>query len=531
MSSISPEVDVAIVGAGFAGMYQLQRARAAGLTARVIERGSDVGGTWYWNRYPGARCDIPSLEYSYQFDDELQQEWEWQERYAPQPEILSYANHVADRFDLRDDISFNTSVTGARFADGHWLITTDSDLAVSAQFLVMATGCLSSTNVPDFPGLDTFTGPVYHTGKWPHDPVDFQGHRVGVIGTGSSGIQSIPIIAEQAASLTVFQRTANYAIPAHNEALDPERQADVKSRYSDFRAANRTMSSAFGAEFPQNDAAAMSVSESERFQQYEDAWRAGGLPFLRSFNDLALDAEANETAAEFVRSKIRQVVKDPATAELLSPKQTIGCKRLCVDSGYFETFNRDTVSLVDVSSEPISHFTSNGVVVGDTEFEFDAVVLATGFDAMTGSLLAMDIRGTDGVTLQEAWAEGPKNYLGLTIAGFPNLFTVTGPGSPSVLTNMMVSIEQHVDFITDTIEALRSQGLATIEATTEAQEEWVSHVNGIADLTLFTTCNSWYLGANVPGKKRVFMPLLGFPGYVKKCDEVVANGYEGFVLT
>ncbi len=511
-------------------MYQLHKARSAGLSARVIERGADVGGTWYWNRYPGARCDVPSLEYSFQFDDALQQEWEWQERYAPQPEILSYANHVADRFDLRRDITFDTSVVGARFSDNRWLVTTDSDLKLNAQFLVMATGCLSSTNVPDFPGLESFAGTVYHTGKWPHDPVGFQDLRVGVIGTGSSGIQSIPIIAEQAASLTVFQRTANYAIPAHNAALDPARQADVKSRYADFRAANRQMTSAFGAEFPQNDASAMSVSESERFQQYEDAWMSGGLPFLRSFNDLALDAEANETAAEFVRSKIRQVVKDPAVADLLCPTQTIGCKRICVDSGYFETFNRENVTLVDVSTEPVSHFTPDGLVVGDTEFEFDAVVLATGFDAMTGSLLAMDICGRDGISLQDAWAEGPKNYLGLTIAGFPNLFTVTGPGSPSVLTNMLVSIEQHVDFITDTIESLRANGQSTIEATTNAQDAWVSHVNGLADLTLFTTCNSWYLGANVPGKKRVFMPLLGFPGYVKKCDEVVANGYEGFDL-
>jgi cation diffusion facilitator CzcD-associated flavoprotein CzcO len=522
--------DAVVVGAGFAGMYMLHRLRQLGLRAHVYEAGTDVGGTWYWNRYPGARCDIESMEYSYQFDDQLQQEWEWSERYAPQPEILSYAKHVADRFDLRRDIEFDTRVEAASFDETsrRWTIRTDAGAEVTAQYLIMATGCLSSTNIPDFDGLDSFEGPTYHTGRWPHEGVDFTGQRVAVIGTGSSAIQLIPIVAEQASELTVFQRTATYAVPAHNRPLDPQEQAAIKADYRGLRARNALTMTAFGSRTPGNEESALLVEPDERRRQFEQRWEQGGLPFLGAFGDLLFSAEANDLAAEFVRGKIRDIVDDPAVAELLSPKTVIGCKRMCVDTGYYAAFNRPNVHLVDVSSEPIDGITPRGVRVGDAEYEVDCIIFATGFDAMTGALLAIDIKGRNGQTLRDAWAAGPTTYLGLSVVGFPNFFTITGPGSPSVLTNMIPSIEQHVEFIADCIAYLRDHDFATIEASQEAQDAWVEHVNMIADLTLYPTCNSWYLGANVPGKPRVFMPLLGFAPYVERCNEVVAKGYEGF---
>jgi len=527
------EVDVVIVGAGFAGMFMLHRARGIGLSARVIEAAGGVGGTWYWNRYPGARCDVESMEYSYQFSEELQQEWEWTERYATQPEILEYANHVADRFDLRRDMQFDTRVRSATYDEqsDRWTIRTDGGGELSAQFLVMATGCLSSARVPDFPGLERFEGETYHTGKWPHDGVDFAGRRVGVIGTGSSAIQSIPIIASQARELTVFQRTASYSVPANNGPISEDEKQAIKRDYAAFRAQNSLMPTAIGSRLPIADSLATTVAPEERERIYEERWEHGGLPFLGAFLDLLFDPNANETAAEFVRAKIHGIVKDPEVAERLSPKTVIGCKRLCVDTGYFETYNRDNVELVDVSETPIDEITRHGLRVGDREFEFDSIVFATGFDAMTGALLKIDIRGRDGLSLRDAWAAGPHTYLGLGSVGFPNLFTISGPGSPSVLTNMIVSIEQHVNWITDCIEYLRDNGYRRIEATPEAQDAWVAHVNAVADFTLFPKCNSWYLGANVPGKPRVFMPLLGYPMYVDKCNEVAAKGYEGFALT
>ena len=529
----SNDVDAVVVGAGFAGMYMLHRLRSFGLAARVFEAGSGVGGTWYWNRYPGARCDIESMEYSYQFSEELQQEWEWTERYAPQPEILAYANHVADRFDLRPDIQFDTRVESAAFdeAANRWTVHTDRGDGVTAQFVVMATGCLSSTNTPDIPGKSTFAGATYHTGRWPHAGVDFAGLRVGVVGTGSSAIQSIPIIAGQAEHLFVFQRTATYSVPADNGPLDPDVRAEIKADYADFRARNRTMFVAFGANTPMNDASALATDEDERRRVYEERWRRGGLTFLGAFNDLIVDHSANATAAEFVRAKIREIVHDAAVAELLSPDTVIGCKRLCVDTGYFATFNRPNVTLVDVSSIPIDQITPSGLCAGGREYELDCIVFATGFDAMTGALLGVDIRGREGRALADAWATGPRTYLGLGVAGFPNLFTISGPGSPSVLTNMIVSIEQHVEFIADAIAYARANDVATIEADEQAQDEWVDHVNMVADFTVYPSCNSWYLGANVPDKPRVFMPLIGFPPYVDKCNDVVAKGYEGFILS
>jgi cyclohexanone monooxygenase len=531
-SGMSTDFDAVVIGAGFAGMYMLHRLRQKGFSARVLEAGKGVGGTWYWNRYPGARCDVESVQYSYQFSPELEQEWEWSERYATQPEILRYANHVADRFDLRRDIRFETRVTKAVFdeASNSWTVETDRGDRIAARFVITAMGCLSSPNTPKIPGLADFKGPTYHTGNWPHEDVDFTGKTVGVIGTGSSAIQSIPIIAKQARQLTVFQRTANYTIPAHNAPLDPDYVRRVKASYPQMR--KRAKTKPAGIDFDINMASAIAASEEERRKVFEDRWTYGGLGFMASFVDLLLNDESNRTAADFVRGKIREIVKDPATAEILSPKNVIGCKRLCVDTGYWETFNRPNVTLVDIGDEPIECITATGVRAKGRDYAFDCLVLATGFDAMTGALLKVDIRGRGGITLKERWSEGPKTYLGLTIAGFPNLFTITGPGSPSVLTNMLPSIEQHVDFIADCLEALRARGANVIEPTEDAQEAWVGEVGNSASITLRSTCSSWYVGANIPGKPRVFMPYIGgLPAYIEACEAVVAEGYRGFALS
>jgi cyclohexanone monooxygenase len=524
------DFDAIIVGAGFSGLYMLYRLRAMGLRARVFEAGGGVGGTWYWNRYPGARCDIESMEYSYQFSDELQQQWDWTERYAGQQEILRYANHVADRFELRRDVRFDTRVTAAHYqGELGWIVETDRGLRARAPFCIMATGCLSSVNTPAFPGGDAFAGPRYHTGRWPEHEVDFSGLRVGVIGTGSSAIQSIPIIARQAAALTVFQRTPNYTIPAHNGPLDPARQKAVKADYARLRA--RAKQNRAGIDFVTNEKSALAVSAAERQQEYEARWAKGGIPFIGAFADLLIDAAANDTAAEFVKAKIRTVVKDPRIQAMLTPANAIGCKRLCVDTGYWQTFNRANVTLVDVARQPIEALTLKGVRVAGHEHEQDAIVFATGFDAMTGTLLRIDIRGRDGVRLGDRWRDGPKSYLGLAVAGFPNLFMITGPGSPSVLTNMLPSIEQHVDWIAACIGALRARGLGIIEAKAAAESAWMAHNAEVAGASLRSTCSSWYLGANIAGKPRTFMPYIGgFPVYVQKCAEIVAKGYDGFAL-
>jgi cyclohexanone monooxygenase len=524
------ELDAVVVGAGFAGLYMLHRLRGLGLSVRVFEAGDGVGGTWYWNRYPGARCDVESLEYSYQFDEDLQQEWKWSERYSPQSEILEYLNHVADRFDLRRDIQFETRVVSAHYdeATDRWHVATDRGNRLRARFCVMATGCLSSANTPDFEGLADFQGDVFHTGRWPHEGVDFSGKRVAVIGTGSSAIQSIPIIAREAEHLTVFQRTPNYTIPAHNQRLDPAVERDVKSRYREFR--EQAAQQGFGLYMAGRDESAFEVGDDEREAEYETRWERGGLQFMGSFNDLTADPKANDTAREFVVGKLLGVVDDPEVAERLTPTTPVGCKRLCVDTGYWATFNRDDVTLVDVSEKPIERITANAVETGGRAYEVDALVLATGFDAMTGAVLAIDVRGRGGRTLADKWSAGPRTYLGLATAGFPNLFTITGPGSPSVLSNMVPSIEQHVNWIADCLVHLRETGVCSIEAELEAEDAWVAHVNELAGESIYPSCNSWYLGANVPGKPRVFMPYLGFPPYVEKCEEVVANSYEGFVL-
>ncbi|MBR0646276.1 NAD(P)/FAD-dependent oxidoreductase [Roseomonas hellenica] len=528
-------LDALIIGAGFSGLYQLYLLRdRLGLKAQVLEAADGVGGTWYWNRYPGARCDSESHSYCYSFSKELQQEWEWTERYPEQPEILRYLNHVADRFDLRRDIRLGTRVAAARYdeAGNLWHVTTASGDHLSARFLITAVGCLSTANVPKIPGLESFAGSWYHTGEWPHEGVDFRGKRVGQIGTGSTGIQAVPVIAATAQHLTVFQRTANYSVPARNAPLDAAFKRWVKDNYDAIRDVTRATTN--GHPFTISDRSALEVTPEERQALYEQAWEKGGLQFRATFRDLLVDKAANDTAVDFLKAKIRAIVKDPKTAALLTAfDHPYATKRPPIDTDYFETYNRDNVTLVDVRTAPIERITPGGIRTRDAEYPLDIIVFATGFDAMTGPLLRMDIRGRGGLTLQEAWDAGPRTYLGLQVAGFPNLFTVTGPGSPSVLCNMPVAIEQHAEWIADCIAHLRDRGLQRIEAKPEAVERWVAQVNEAADATLLPqAASSWYLGANVPGKPRVFMPYTGGMAHYRSiCDGVAARGYEGFALT
>ena len=528
------EFDALIIGAGFSGLYQLLCLRdRLGLSVRVLEAAHGVGGTWYWNRYPGARCDSESHAYCYSFSDALLQEWEWTERYPEQPEIMRYLNHVTDRFDLRRSISFGTRVKAARFdaATERWHVTTEGGDRFSAKFLIAAVGCLSAANVPKIPGLDSFAGDWYHTGQWPHEGVDFTGKRVGLIGTGSTGIQAAPVIAETAAHLTVFQRTANYSVPARNAPLTPEFKRYVKANAAEIRRIMHATTN--GHAFTIADRSAFDVTSQERQALYEAAWEKGGLQFRATFRDLLTDKAANDTAASFIKAKIREIVKDPATAaKLANIDHPYAAKRPPIDTGYFETFNRANVSLVDVRASPILRIVPSGIETRDAAFELDIIVFATGFDAMTGPLLKININGRDGVALKDAWRDGPRSYLGLQIAGFPNLFTVTGPGSPSVLCNMPVAIEQHVEWITDCIAHMREHGLQSIEARPEAVDAWVEQVNAAADATLLPLAtHSWYLGANVPGKPRVFMPYAGgMARYREICAEIAAKNYEGFAF-
>lgn len=533
-ASAPEEFDAIIVGAGFAGLYALHRLRGLGLRAKVFEAGSDIGGTWFWNRYPGARCDVESLEYSYSFSDDLQQKWDWPERFAAQPDILKYIHHVAERFDLRRDIVVDTKVTSATFdeAEGRWTVVTSRGHRASAKFCIMASGNLSLPRVPQFAGLESFKGRWFHSGLWPHETVDFSGRRVGVIGTGSSGIQMIPNIAEQAAHLYVFQRTANYSVPSVNRPLTMEVSQTHKARYGEWRqAARRTP---FGiAGHPPPEKSALDVPPEERTKSYEAKWGTGGnISFLYAYKDMLVDKDANETACQFVRDKIAETVRDPKVAKLLMPNDHyIGTKRLCLDIGYYETYNRDNVTLVDVKTSPIETIYEDGLRTRDADYELDDIVFATGFDAMTGALLDIDIRGRNNLALSTKWADGPRTYLGLMTAGFPNMFIITGPGSPSVKTNMISAIEQHVDWISDFIVHIETQKYATTEAEPEEENRWVAHVNEVADRTLYPLANSWYVGANIPGKPRVFMPYVaGLDKYRDICDDIAAQQYKGFVL-
>jgi cyclohexanone monooxygenase len=532
------DYDVVVVGAGMAGLYALYKLREElGMSVRVFEAGSGVGGTWYWNRYPGARCDSESMDYSYSFSLELEQEWEWTERYPTQPEILRYLDHVADRFDLRRDIQFDTRVVEARYDEGSWALRTDRGDAVHARYCVMAVGCISAVNLPDIPGLERFAGNAYHTARWPQEGVDFSGQRVGVIGTGSTGIQLIPRVAAQAEQLVVFQRTANFSLPARNRPLDAMEQRAIKATVRERRRLSRESGGGVPLTNPEitPPVSALELTPEERHRVYERGWAiGGGPPFLFAFDDLLKSAEANETAASFVREKIRAIVKDPSVAEALTPTDhPIGTKRICLDSDYYETFNRDNVTLVDVRTHPIVEITPKGVRTQDgAEYELDAIAFATGFDAMTGALREIDVRVKGGERLADKWAAGPRTYLGLTVAGFPNMFIVTGPGSPGVKSQMILAIEQHTDWIVDCLKHMRANRFARIEATPDAEASWVEHVNQVADSTLYPLANSWYVGANIPGKPRVFMPYVGgVHNYKKKCDQVAANDYEGFALT
>ncbi len=524
-------LDALIVGAGFAGIYMLHKLREMGFSVKIVDAASDVGGTWYWNRYPGARCDVESMFYSYSFDQELEQDWKWTERYPAQPEILCYINHVADRFDLRPDIQLETHVSSAIYneTDAAWLVTADGDENFSARFFIMATGCLSAANTPDFEGLDSFTGRVFHTGRWPHEKVDFKGRQVGVIGTGSSGVQIIPEIAKHAEHLTVFQRTASYVVEAFNRPLDHAERAYIESNYKELRAAAKRTFGGFTT--VANDQSALLVSEEECRTKLEEGWQAGGNSFLASYSDFNDNEEANGRAQEFVRDKIRQAVHDPETAEKLLPHHIIGCKRLCLGTNYYDTYNRDNVTLISLGEEGVKKITPTSLMTGNAEFQIDDLVLATGFDAMTGAISRIHIQGRDNLTLRTAWEEGPRTYLGLMTHGFPNFFTITGPGSPSVLTNMLPTIEQHVEWIAECIDYMRKQGLGEIEADLDTQDAWVEYGNELASKTLRYRCSSWYLGANVPGKPRVFMPYIGgMPAYREKCAAVKAAEYEGFNL-
>ena len=530
------ELDAIIIGAGFSGMYMLKSLRdKLGMKVKVIEAGTGVGGTWYWNRYPGARCDSDSYIYCYTFDKNLLQEWEWSERYPEQDEILRYLEHCAERFDLKPDIQFGTRVVETIFDEktNLWTVRTDQGDVVSARFVIAAVGSLSTANVPKFKGLDSFKGKAYHTSQWPHEGVDFTNKRVGVIGTGATAVQAIPEIAQQAKHLTVFQRTANYCVPARNGKVDPD---VVKARKTDYDGViQRTRESFFGQEHYFIPKSALQATPEEREHEFDRMWDAGGFAFwLGNYQDMFFSQEANDLCADYIKRKIRKTVKDPAVAEKLIPKgYAYGTKRQPLDTNYYETFNKDNVLLVDASDAPIQEITPKGIRAGGIEHELDIIVIATGFDAMTGPLKNLGVKGRGGVSLTQEWQDGPQTYLGLMIAGFPNLFTITGPQSPSVLSNMPVSIEQHVEWVTECIDHMRRNKLTTLEATPQAQEQWVAHVAEIANMTLMPGANSWYMGANIPGKPRRFLPYLGpegVGGYRKKCDEVAAKGYEGFVL-
>ena len=524
------DTDVVVVGAGVAGLYAMYKLRGMGLGVVGIEAADGVGGTWYWNRYPGCRCDVPTIEYSYSFDPDLEREWSFPETMSAQPDIEEYLNHVADRFDLRRDFRFQTRVLSATFDESNdrWVVETDRGDRYTAAWCVMATGSLSAPNLPAIPGIEDFAGTLVHTGLWPRDGVDLEGKRVGIIGTGSSGMQSIPHLARAASHLTVFQRTPNYSFPGQVEPVDPELQEYVKTNYRRLREMQRTSGAGIsGMTMPTPDGKERAVGAGVFSGQTANRSGAGAV-------DPSVMAAALERMEESFARMVRKRVHDPETAESLIPKDYhLGCKRLVVEVDYFETYNRDNVTLVDLRKGGITEITPTSVRTAQGEVELDVLVLATGFDALTGPLTRIELRGRDGRLLADEWADGPRAYLGLMSEGFPNLFMITGPGSPSVLSNMVVSIEQHVDWLADAIDVHRRAGVTTMEPTRDAQDEWIDHVHEASVGTPYTapSCNSWYVGANIEGKTRVILPYTGGVGrYREICDEIAADGYRGFKL-
>jgi cation diffusion facilitator CzcD-associated flavoprotein CzcO len=526
-------LDALVIGAGFGGMYALHRLRGMGLETLAIEAGDDVGGTWYWNRYPGARCDVMSIDYSYSFSDEIQQEWTWSEQFAAQPEILRYAQFVADRLDLKRDIRFETRATRIEYDDAAsvWHVETDRGLRFVASYLLMATGPLSVPKQVDIPGADRFKGPLYLSGKYPHDPVDLAGKRVAVIGTGSSGIQIVPVVAEQAAHLHVFQRTPSFTLPMRNRKLNAEYVSHIKQHYPGLRAVARH--SLTGGVRPISTRPLFSIPPAERDALMEEAWAYGGLRFLGLFSDLLTNREANEVVAEFVRGKIAQTVDDPETARRLTPRgYPIFARRPCLDSGYYEAFNRDNVTLVDCIEDPIVEITETGIRTGTQHVEVDVIIAAIGYDALTGAMLAVDIKGREGRSLKDKWAEGGRSYLGLMIEGFPNLFVIAGPNGPSALANFILLNEQNVDWVCDCIEHMRVTGARAIEADLDAETRWMGKIEALGSRSLYPTANTWYTGANVPGKPRNFPVYIGgFGRYREICSDAAAEDYRGFTLS
>lgn len=524
--------DAVIVGAGFTGLYMLHVLRQKGFTARLVDAASGVGGTWYWNRYPGARCDIESMQYSFQFSEELQQEWEWTERYASQPEILAYIEHVAERFDLTRDIQFDTRVEAATFNEdtGEWMVETDRDQALHARYFIMGVGCLSAPIKPTFEGEADFTGETYQTSIWPKEPVDFKGKRVGIIGVGSSAIQAGPLIAEEAEHVYIYQRTPNYVVPSQNRPLTPEEVRDIKSDYKGFRAKAYAGLTAFL--FERHDQSVFDLSPDERRARFDDYWNIGGLPFLGAFNDILFNDDANQACIDYWRSRIEEIIDDPKLVDLLTPDEEFGCKRLCSGTGFYEMFNRDNVTLVDVRGTGIERFTPTGLRAEGVDYNLDTIIFATGFDAMTGSVTRIRITGKGGQTIQQKWAEGPKTYLGLMISGFPNMFNMVSAGSPSVLATMVTAAEQHGDWVGECLDHMRETGKTVIEATPEAEAEWTAEVKRAGDASLRTNCDSWYVGSNIEGKARAFAPYIGgWPPYVARCNAETASKYENCVLS
>lgn len=525
-------VDAIVVGAGLAGLYATHRLHSMGLSIQCFEAGSGVGGTWFWNRYPGARCDVESLDYSFSFSPELQKEWRWTERYATQSEILLYLEHVAERYALHQHYRFSTRIVSAHLDESSllWTVASEDGRTWTARFVIFATGPLSTSNIPAIEGLGEFTGRILHTGQWPREEVDFAGLRVAVIGTGSSGIQAIPQIAQKARHLFVFQRTPNFSIPARNFAWDGEALDEALGSYDTRRALSRA--SKAGTPHPSSPTRMFDVNDEEREALFESAWERGGATFSKTFADQLVDPAANQYAVDFVHRKILSIVEDPEVAKKLLPiDHAIGAKRICVDIGYFETYNRDNVTLVDLNATPIETIEKTGIRTTAALYEVDDIVLATGFDALTGTLNRIDIRGRRRQLLRDVWANGPRTFLGLAVAGFPNLFIVNGPGSPSVLANMVLTAEQHVDWIANAIAYLSSSGFAGIEANVDAQDAWGDHVSATAAGTIIGKGHSWYTGANIPGKSPVFMPYVGgLDVYRTRCDEVAASAYSGFTL-